>query len=87
MVAVDHNHLPVINVGNDFPGMLLSMLEFQIFVNPGDEVVFEHAFNQLMKKIRGDKFMDVSTGEVQGERLLEPSELHWKEKNEHTHTP
>jgi len=46
---MDHNHLPSINVSNDFTGTLLAMLKLQIFVDPGDKMVFECSLNKLMK--------------------------------------
>ena len=74
------NHLPAINVSNDFTCVLLSMLKLQIFIDPCDEVVLEHAFNELMKKIQGNEFVDVCVGEIQSERLQDSSKLEWTQK-------
>ena len=84
---MDENHLPLINICNDLTGMLLSMLKLQILIDPGDQVVLERSLNQLMEKIWGDKFMDVSAGKVHSKRLSEYSKLGWTEKNEHTQAP
>ena len=54
----------MINVSDDLTGTLLPMLKFQILINPGDEVIFECALDQLMEKVWGDKFMNVSMGNV-----------------------
>jgi len=45
------------------------MLKSKIFANPSDEVIFECAFDELMKQIRGEDFVDISTGKVKCERL------------------
>jgi hypothetical protein len=34
-------------------------------------VIFEHAFDELMEEVRGDKFIDVGIGEMFSERLRE----------------
>jgi len=73
----------VVNVSNYFTGTLFAVLKLQILVDPSDEVVFECSLNQLVKKIWGDKFVDVCAGEIQSERLLESSKLGWKEKCRH----
>jgi len=46
---MDHNHLPPINVSNDFTGMLLAVLKLQIFIDPSDKVVLECSLDKLMK--------------------------------------
>ena len=42
----------------------------QVFFNPRHKMVFEGAFDDLMKEIWGDKFMYVSSWKVIGERLI-----------------
>jgi len=42
----------------------------QVFFNPHHKMVFEGAFDDLMKEIWGDKFMYVSSWKVIGERLI-----------------
>lgn len=42
----------------------------QQLVNPGDEMIMETAFDQLMENVGGDELANVRTGEVVCERLL-----------------
>ena len=65
-----HNHLPAINISNDFASALFSMGKLQILIDPDDKIVLECALNQLVKKIWGDEFVDVCTREIQSERLV-----------------
>lgn len=45
------------------------MLEFQVLAHPRYEMILERAFNDLMKKVGGDKFVYVGTREIIGKRL------------------
>jgi len=40
------------------------MFELQKLVDPGDEMVLECALDQLMQKVRGDKFVNVCAWKV-----------------------
>jgi len=86
-MAMNHNHLPPVNISDDFTRALLSVLKFQILIDPCDNVVLECSLNQLMKKIRCNKFVDVSTRKVRSERLSDHSKPGRTEKNERTHAP
>jgi hypothetical protein len=61
--------LPSINVVKDLIGPCLTVCLNKIFVDPGDEVILECAFYELMQQIRCDKGMDIGVGEVICERL------------------
>lgn len=47
----------------------LSVDMLQITTNPVDQMIFECAFDNLMKEIRRKELVDTSTREVIGERL------------------
>jgi hypothetical protein len=38
------------------------MYEDEIFTNPGDEVVLERAFDDLVEEIRAQQFMNIGAG-------------------------
>lgn len=40
-----------------------------VLFNPGDNVVFEGALDELVKKVGSEKLVDVGTGEVRSKRL------------------
>ena len=63
------------------------MHKLQVFVYPGDNMVFERSLYQLMEKIWRNEFVDVCTGEVRSERLVDYGKLGWKEKRRQTHAP
>jgi len=81
-LAADYDHLPAVNVCNNSTGMLFSVLELQVIIDPDDDMVFERTLNQLMKQVWCNKFMDVCAGEVRSKRLVDSGELGWKEKQE-----
>ena len=58
------NHLPAINISNDFTSMLLAMFKLQVLVDPGDKMVLERALDQLMQKVWGNQFVNISTGKI-----------------------
>lgn len=45
------------------------MLFLEIFNDPLNKMVFEHALDELVKQVRSDEFVDVRVGKVFGERL------------------
>ena len=63
-----HASPPVNFIQNRFTSRL-SMLFFKIVHDPLNKVVFEHAFDELVKQIWGDEFIDVRMGKMFGERL------------------
>jgi len=54
-------NVPVVDVSHDFISCCLWVLVFDIFCYPIHDVVFEGVFDDLMKKIRSKKLMDIST--------------------------
>jgi hypothetical protein len=46
------------------------MDRYQIFLNPGDQVILEGALDELMKNVWGNKTMDVGTRKVVCKRLF-----------------
>ncbi len=46
------------------------MGENEVLFDPGDNVIFESPFDDLMQKIRREKFVDVRTGKICSERLV-----------------
>jgi hypothetical protein len=45
------------------------MSQNKIFLNPGNKVIFEGAFDDLMEKVWREELMDVCTRKVVRERL------------------
>jgi len=45
------------------------MLNLQIFAYPCHKMIFEGSFDDLVKEIGGEDFMDVGSWEVKSERL------------------
>ena len=45
------------------------MYEDEILTNPGNEVIFERAFDDLVKEIGAQQFMDIGAGKPGSERL------------------
>jgi hypothetical protein len=45
------------------------MRKDKVLTNPGDEVVLESAFDDLMEEIRAKQLMDIGTGKSCCERL------------------
>jgi hypothetical protein len=45
------------------------MYEDKILTNPGDKVVLERAFDDLVKEIRAQQFVNIGTGKSGCERL------------------
>lgn len=45
------------------------MLKLQIFTYPRHKMIFEGSFDDLVKEIRGEDFVNVGSGEVKSERL------------------
>ena len=44
--------------------MLLAMFKLQVLVDPGDKMVLECALDQLMQKVWGNQFVNISTGKI-----------------------
>ena len=65
----EYNSVPSINVGHDYACLTLAMSHRQIFAYPCHQVVFEATLDELMKEIRHDKVVNVSTGKMNRERL------------------
>jgi len=51
------------------------MLDYQVLIDPGNEMVFESTFDNLMEEIWCKKFMDISTGKVMCVRLRKSAQL------------
>ena len=49
--------------------MRFTMFNYQVVTDPGHEMVFKCALDQLVKDIRGKYLVNISTGEVIGEWL------------------
>jgi hypothetical protein len=45
------------------------MLKFEIFFNPGNEMVFERPFDGLVEKVRGEELINIRSWEVGREWL------------------
>lgn len=47
------------------------MGDLQVFLNPCDQMVLEHAFDNLMEEVWGEYLMDISSREGGGEWLVQ----------------
>lgn len=54
---------------------------YKVILNPGDEMVLERAFNQLMKNIRRKELVDISAWKIICKWLKEASQLADGENN------
>jgi hypothetical protein len=59
----------MVDVGNNFIGMRLTVLFHQKLVNPHDNMVLERAFDHLVEQIGCQELVDVSSREVVREWL------------------
>jgi len=50
-----NSNLPTINVIQNLVGALFAMHDHEIFLDPVDKMVFEHAFDELVKEIWCEK--------------------------------
>jgi hypothetical protein len=64
----------VINVGKNFI-CIASILKSDIVANPLDYVVLESALDNLIQEVRSQKFVNVSTGEMDYEWLESYSQI------------
>lgn len=63
------NNSPAINVSHVSFRSRFSVSEVEKLFNPGDKVVFETTFDDLVKYVGGQCFMNISAGEIIGEWL------------------
>lgn len=59
---------PSINIIHYFVCACLAMLKLQIFTYPRHKMIFEGSFDDLVKEIGGEDFVNVGSGEVKSER-------------------
>lgn len=56
---------------------LSSMYGNEIFFHPHNKMILEYPFYNLVKEVRGEQFIDVSTWEVVCERLYGDVGMSW----------
>lgn len=61
--------LPVIDIFEYLVGFSLAMSENKVLLDPFYDVILEGTFDNLMKEVRCNHFVDVGSGEMGGERL------------------
>ena len=61
---------PAVNIIKNPICFCTTMNWHQVFLDPGDQVILEGAFDELMKNVRGNKTMDVGMRKVNGKRLF-----------------
>lgn len=59
----------MINISPYQLSLCFTICYYKVLVNPLDEMVFEGALDNLIKNIRGKKFMDISTWKICCKRL------------------
>jgi hypothetical protein len=62
---------PTVYLIQNILSLCLSILQFKVVNHPLNKVIFEHAFDELMKKVWGDEFVDVGIGKMFSEWLRE----------------
>jgi hypothetical protein len=77
---------PIINIRHDCCCCSRAMNENEILTDPGDEVVLERAFDDLVEEIRAQQLMDIGAGKSDSEWLYRESmmssvDLGYKEKD------
>jgi len=68
--------VPTVNIFRDFFCPTLAILKKEIFINPGNNMVLERAFDNLVKKVGREQFMNVGPREFICE-WLEIFGQHW----------
>lgn len=68
-VISDHEISPAINVIQDLFCTRLSMLQFEILLNPCDQVVLKYSLDDLVQNVGCNQHMNVGTWEVVREWL------------------
>ena len=61
--------LPFINILQYSVGVSFAMGLHKPLLNPVNNMIFKHLFNNLVEKIGQQHFVDVSSGEMCGKRL------------------
>ena len=62
----------MINIGKDIRHTCFPMDKDQILLYPTYKVVFESSLDDLVKKVRSEKLVDISMRKICSERLLGP---------------
>lgn len=57
-------NLPSINVVEDPLGACFAVCSNKVLADPGDQMIFECALDELMKNVWCNHLVDVSTGEI-----------------------
>ena len=60
----------MVNVVHDPLCMCFAMRNNEVFLDPGNKVIFECTFNHLMEKIGCKELVDVHSGEIIGKWLI-----------------
>ena len=61
----------MINLIHDFVCSSLAIFQFEKVANPGDQVIFERSFDDLVEKVTRKHLVNICTREVIGKRLFD----------------
>jgi hypothetical protein len=62
--------LPAVDVLHDCECVRFSMLENKVLIHPCDNMILERAFDNLMKKVRQQKLVNIGTRKIVRKWLL-----------------
>lgn len=57
-------YIPPVNIIHDSLGFACSMCDFDVVFDPGNKMIFERPFDDLVKYVRRQKLVDVGAWEV-----------------------